>query len=97
VARPGTYRFTLRRWPKHLRTPISGAIQDGTALNITQARIRVGEEDQSIPVTPEMVGAAFELELDAGPTEMQTWFDQENGETGNAYFVEVERVTQHAS
>ncbi len=94
TALPGIYRFTLRRWPAHLNTPITAAIEDGRALQITRARIRVGDVELSKPVTPDMVGAAFEVDLPAGPTRLQTWFEQENSDSGNAYFVEVERLAQ---
>ena len=92
VAQPGTYQFTLRRWPSHLNTPLTAARENGTALNITQAKIRIGDQTQSKPVTDDMIGAMFQIDLPQGPTQLQTWFTQKNGETTNAYFIQVQRL-----
>jgi len=84
VARPGTYRITLSRWPRYIHEPI-----DSTA-----ARITIAGHDRSATIEhPDLdTEITFELELPVGPTELQTWLTTPDGQTHGAYFVTVECV-----
>ena len=102
IARPGTYRFTLRRWPAEAEMAISaaapkyeaadGILPAGAALPIARARLKIGdiERDGAVSLTDKSV--VFTCELPAGPTQLQTWFQDAGGnEMCGAYFVEVTR------
>ncbi|WP_166825644.1 arylsulfatase [Thalassoroseus pseudoceratinae] len=104
VAEPGTYTFELRRWPResHLRlnanAPMTkvtdGQLLRGRALPIASAKLKIG--DTSKAASPQSNGESveFNVDLEAGPTTMQTWFlDEEGNEIVGAYYVYVERVT----
>ncbi|MXX96662.1 MAG: arylsulfatase [Rhodothermaceae bacterium] len=81
VLQPGNYTFELRRWPNYMDEP----------MERIAARIRVGDQQKRIPLTPEQNSATFEFVLNAGPTTVQTWLIQPDGEEHGAYFVYVRR------
>jgi hypothetical protein len=58
IERPGLYSFSLRRWPRELETPIRSSIAGGKALNIAQARLKVGDFDQTQDVTGSAPGGS---------------------------------------
>ena len=103
VERAANYQVNLRRWPVEADTAITAGLPpysavDGTyvagkALPITQARLRVANFDRTVPVTPTDKLISFTVNLPAGPTDLQTWFLDANGEllTG-AYYVYVRRL-----
>lgn len=84
VAKAGRYRFTLSRWPLYIRQPI-----ESTNAKLSVAGITVESE---IDQPNKAESASFELNLPAGPTELQTWLTTANGKTHGAYFVDVERI-----
>ena len=107
VDEPGTYRFSLRRWPKETGVPIAGsavyerhdpgkleAREVGTALPITGARLKIdGMMDDRAPVGPTETEAVFEVDLEPGPAAIKTWFLNEDGRwLCGAYYLEVERL-----
>ena len=95
-AKPGTYQFDLRRWPKEiadqssLTTAPPGKVFDGKTtpkpLAIASARIRIwnGEKvyaDEKKAAEPDADGVPFTLtNLPAGPAFIQTWFYDSAGE-----------------
>lgn len=89
VAQSGTYRFTLTRWPLHLRQPIDS----------TRAKIQLGDKISSreIPQPGEDTAVTFEMELEAGPTELQTWLTSPGGQIHGAYFVRVEHLKTNSN
>ncbi len=84
VSRAGMYRFILSRWPRHLGRPIAS----------TRARLKIGDVvRESVISGPDAVTeASFDVELSAGPAELQTWLTEPGGRTHGAYFVTVERL-----
>jgi len=103
VARTGTYRISLRRWPKEadasLTAPlpeycgVDGTYPAGKALPVAQARVKIGDVDVSADVESNAKAAEFTVELPAGPTQLQTWFlDKEGAELCGAFYVEVLRL-----
>ena len=82
VASSGTYEFTLRMRP-------GGVIYD---LPPGTARIKIGEEEVSQPISEGDFKSVVTMELDAGPARLQTWLDAANGESRGAYFVDVKRL-----
>ncbi|MFO8013128.1 MAG: sulfatase-like hydrolase/transferase [Phycisphaerae bacterium] len=83
IARPGTYRITLRRAPK----------QADMALDADEARLKIGEVDETKQTEPSAKAVTFEVDLAAGPARLQTWLaNSETGKTRGAYDLTVERV-----
>ncbi|MBN2474474.1 MAG: arylsulfatase [Pirellulales bacterium] len=80
VEREGQYRFTLRERPAAARFP----------LKATAARLKIGETIQTGAIRPGATGAVFQLALQAGKTQLQTWLAEPDGAVRGAYFVEVE-------
>ena len=89
VAKSGKYRFTLSRWPNYIDRP----------LDSTFARVRIaGQEKGGMIAKPDQqASVAFELDLPAGPTELQTWLTTVDGKTHGAYFVTVERLKNNTA
>jgi hypothetical protein len=106
IARPGTYRFELRRWPREaglgLTEGIPGeprpysAIEDGygggRALPLQRAAVRVGSAFAESPLDPAAEAATFELDLPDGPTHLETLLAGSDGLALGAYYVTVEYV-----
>ena len=103
VARAGSYRFELRRWPAEsgltLREAcppaqfVDGEAEAGIALPIAGARLMIGQTIHAQPVGAEDECARFTVALEAGPIRLHTWFDNEqNQPLCGAYYVYVTRV-----
>ena len=81
----GRYRFTLSRWPAYT----------GKAIDSTRARLKIQGIDTSKAIASlDSATVEFEVDLDAGLTELQTWLTTPEGKTHGAYFVVVERLTE---
>jgi arylsulfatase A-like enzyme len=101
VARAGTYRIELRRWPEELDLPINAPYKDpqpnretapGKAIQAVKARLRIGPADESKPVSGTDKAAVFSVRLPKGPAKLETWFYDASGEERGAYFCYVESV-----
>ncbi|MGB2824091.1 MAG: N-acetylgalactosamine-4-sulfatase, partial [Phycisphaerae bacterium] len=64
----------------------------GEALDLTEARIRVGEVELTQPVAPGAKHVTFKLRLPAGEMRVQTWLTGEGLSIG-AYYVYVNRLS----
>ena len=84
VARAGRYRFTLSRWPLYL----------DRSIDSVEARIQVGQQRDSLQINDpdEQNSVAFEFDVPAGKTKLQTWLTTPEGKEHGAYFVTVERL-----
>ena len=103
VAKPGTYRFELRRWPRESGLSLTeacpatqltdGDLDKGFALPITQARMLVERQWHTQPVAPDDEAAVFTVPLVVGPTLLHTWFDDGRKQPlCGAYYVYVSRL-----
>ena len=69
-----------------------GVLEEGVALPIARARLMIARERHTQPVEPGQDSATFTVQLDAGPTLLHTWFDDEkNQPICGAYYVGIER------
>jgi arylsulfatase len=102
VVQDGDYTFELRRWPREADAPLSasmpkfkaidGEYPPGNALPIAKAKIRVGETEKRIDLTPADKSAKFVIPLQSGRTKVQTWFYDASGQKlCGAYYVYVKR------
>ena len=103
VARPGSYSFELRRWPRETDAGLSdglpsvavtdGVLMEGVALPIAAARLQIGTvRQQRKEVKPADKSVTFTVRLEAGRTRLHTWFDDANRQPlCGAYYVYVER------
>jgi arylsulfatase A-like enzyme len=85
--RNGRYQFELRRWPKELDAPINETIPGGKAITATEARLKIGDVDMTVPVPRDAHAVTFWLSLKAGKTRLQTWFTDDRGNSRGAYYV----------
>jgi hypothetical protein len=62
------------------------------AVRVAKARIKVGNVDISQPTVTGQKEVSFTLHLDAGKTQLSTWFyDKDGNELCSAYYTLVER------
>jgi len=103
VERAGTYRFTLRRWPREAALAINETsdaepperpsyLRPAAPLIATRARLKIGDFEATRPVEADAAEATFTAELKAGSTRLQTWFSDGRGSSRGAYYVWVERL-----
>ncbi len=102
VEQPGRYTFELRRWPREsglkmqdacAATEVTDGVYDeGVAMPIHRARIRIGPQQCARTVGAEDEAAVFSLQLEPGPVLLHTWFDDERHQPlCGAYYVYVSR------
>ena len=93
VARDGRYEIEFRRWPRELNLPITAACPGGTALPATQAKVKIGAVEQTLPVLPDAVAVTFSVTLKAGPATLKGWFsDEKTGQARGPFYVSVKRL-----
>lgn len=84
VARSGTYRITLSRWPAYLQKAI-----DSTSASITIA----GQTMESETTDPnQTVTVEFMIDLPSGDAELLTTLTTTDGKRHGAYFASIELV-----
>lgn len=106
IAQDGDYEITLRRWPEEAKAPIRSSVpqwgsQDkvgkhllpvGKALQITKARLTVGEFSGEQPVGTTDTAIPFNAKFKAGETMLKgSFFNDEMMELGGAYYVTARR------
>ncbi|MGC2400011.1 MAG: arylsulfatase [Acidobacteriaceae bacterium] len=101
IARPGRYRFELRRWPREIDAAINAAYRNppdnkeqtpGVSIGATSGSINIAGQHQSQPVDDDAKFLAFTLNLPAGPAELRTAFACKDQHERGAYYVYVERL-----
>ena len=104
VARPGSYRIELCRWPHEANAALAdpvpafqsreGELPPGKARPIGKARLKVGDgETVEQPVGADDREATFTVPLEAGRTKLHAWFAAEGGQDlCGAYFAYVNRL-----
>ncbi len=95
IEKAGRYEFTLSRWH-----PASGlALTDSFkyaendykgGLPIAQAKLKVGEYEETVKADPQQANVTFSFDLPKGKTKVETWFmDKEGKEICSAYYTNV--------
>ncbi|WP_166831096.1 sulfatase-like hydrolase/transferase [Thalassoroseus pseudoceratinae] len=87
VRRAGRYRFTLRQWPSAAEKP----------LVAVRAKVVIAGQEKEMKVPAGCKAVRMELNLPAGPTELWTYLVNDRGQTGGAYFTDVELVPDDES
>lgn len=99
VEKEGVYNFELRRWPEEegskLREGLAGELKGwfsgGKANSVKKATIKVGKYEDTKKVTKDDQYISFEIPLKAGPTHLQTYLEDEEGNIRGAYYVYVKK------
>lgn len=58
-------------------------------LQPVQAKLEVGKQSFSSTISPQQKAVTFEVELDEGPVDLQTWLTDEDGREWGAYYVYI--------
>jgi len=95
VAREGTYEFSVRRWPQESDIAIRDVPEGTKAFKPTQARLKVGDVDATLPIRDGDKAAVFSVRLGPQRTRLQAWLinDIGNGEVNGAFYVDVRRLS----
>ncbi|MDO5977918.1 arylsulfatase [Flavivirga spongiicola] len=101
----GTYRFHLRRWPVESKLALGAEVKDsipstsfanarinGKAMKFVKAHLEVANQKKTIKVDNNSESAILEVEVPQGKTKLFAYFDMENGEQSNAFYINVEKV-----
>ncbi len=101
VKQKGKYLIQLYRYPKEADAGISDTVSEGdlisggkpfpesVAINIDQAKLKIGEQEQGIPLSEEAVNASFEMDLNIGTQELKSWLIDKEGNEVGAYYVYI--------
>jgi arylsulfatase A-like enzyme len=103
----GSYSISLRRWPKEADAgirasvpaftpfdPYLGDLEEGKALDITQARVTLGDKTLTEPVDENDMSVIFTFEVEKGETFLQTWFIDSTGDEFGAYYVYINKLQE---
>jgi len=91
--RDGTYRITLSRYPLYTHLPIGiHSVKGEPDFKAKRARLAVGDDVVSKEISATDTHMAFEIQLDAGDTDLQSWLIASDGLEIPAYFVDVEYI-----
>jgi len=82
VEQPGTYEFKLYRWAPYLNK----------AMGLKQARLKIGEVDETIALDEDAASAEFRVHLGNGPALLHTYFTRPDGKQHGAYYVRVRYI-----
>jgi arylsulfatase len=103
VESAGFYEFELSRWAKEANLPFSapaptatltdGKLNEGTALKIEKATLRIGDFSKTIDVLPTDKTVRFKVKLPKGNTVLSTLLASKDGATAlGAYYVYVKKM-----
>ena len=102
VAKSGSYRFSLRRWPEESGLGISSAapvyrgvdgdIQAGRGLPVESASLTVGDIRKTLRVPDNASEVSFDIPVEPGETQISSWwYDGDSNPLAGAYYLTVER------
>jgi hypothetical protein len=106
IAEPGSYTFSLRRWPEELPLAIDGMVSKDSVgkmaygqkngkrkiLSPDKAFLKIQDKEYIQDVISEHESVDFKLEIkDAGKTKMEAWFFKDGDKLTSAYYIRVNR------
>ncbi len=86
VKEAGRYRLSLRQFPSEAKRSVVAV----------RAKLRIAGLERESKVKQGSDSVDFELNLPAGKTKLETWFFDQKGKAGGAYFTEVELLASAA-
>ncbi|MEQ6120530.1 arylsulfatase [Reichenbachiella sp. MALMAid0571] len=97
VAEAGEYEISLCRWPRSFFKTLRWGDPNNEAgnfkpINIQTAKLKIGENELSKPISERDKEAKFNVSLRSGETTLQTWFDDGTPDTFGAYYVYITKV-----
>jgi arylsulfatase A-like enzyme len=104
IEQSGKYEIELRRWPKETdrainefegmggRVPMKEFRKDAVQISPESARVKIGDTDFSKKINPTEKSVKFELTLEQGNADLQTWFVDQDGKSRTAYWVYLSRI-----
>lgn len=103
VAKPGTYRVAISRFPAESKLALGDAVPAtkladgklgaGPAWPVSRGRIRIGGVEQEMAADATSAAIEFQVDLPAGPTSLQTWLLGPKGNPiAGAFYATVERL-----
>jgi arylsulfatase A-like enzyme len=94
VERAGTYRISLRRWPREVETALGAPHGEmSRTLPIHGAVIRVNVQETKLAGRPADQELVARIVLPAGPAALQAWFlDAQGKELSGAFYAYVDRL-----
>ncbi|TWU55597.1 arylsulfatase [Rubripirellula reticaptiva] len=85
AVRAGRYRISLSRFPSDAPA----------AMGASEARLEIGEIDETQTIDPSDSSATFDIELPAGDAVMQSWLtDAQTNLRRGAYFADIQFIDQ---
>jgi len=76
------YKFELYRWPKHLEKE----------MGCVHAKLTIGQQSVEMELKPGAAKAVFELDVEKGECEVQSWLTSSKGKKFGAYYVWVTKL-----
>jgi hypothetical protein len=101
VDEPGEYDITLRRWPPESgllmgdpaprgeEIPGGEPFPGGKAITFERARLQVNDAIYEKETDNELPGVVFDIRLEEGDCNIQSWLTDVNGHTLGAYYVTI--------
>jgi hypothetical protein len=93
VEQAGQYEITVRRWPFDSDAALDGNVEPpGKALPIRSAKLKIAGVEQEVKTAPGDREAVFHVDLPAGRTQLQAWFqDGKGSDLCGAFYAKVFR------
>ena len=93
IVSKGHYRFTLSRYPIYTEIPFNKNYRrDFEDFDAAEARVAVGNQvaEKKINATDSQI--VFEMYLEPGDADLQTWLISSEGKEIPSYFVDIEYI-----
>jgi len=101
----GKYKFRLMRWPEESGLALGDETLDdlpatlyadgrikGTAMSFKKAYLKIGEQEYTADVNNFDNSVTIKVQVEKGKTELLAYFDMEDGNQTNAFYIYVERI-----
>ncbi len=105
VKEKGRYSIALHRYPKETKAgfrtvvPLGDDIDggkpypEGIPINVKEARLKIGEKQETKSVKTNDLNAVFEFDLKIGEQKIQAWLIDDKGIEVGAYYVYIKKMS----